>query len=104
MDCHIVTIGHTLRRNAYLIDILLILVVIFYAGNYLLEKHPEGANSVLSARPYSNMELVWVNGPKGIKIRSGDGRPGKSRSSFILSNSISVNKTQETKLLYKKED
>lgn len=44
------------------------------------------------------------DGPKGIKIRSGDGRPGKSRSSFILSNSISVNKIQETKLLYKKED
>lgn len=51
--------------NAYLIDILLILVVIFYAGNYLLEKHPEGANSVLSARPYSNMELVWGKWPQG---------------------------------------
>ncbi|MCR9012059.1 hypothetical protein [Gabonibacter chumensis] len=47
--------------NVYLVNSLQSIIIIFFAGNFLRESHYDGANSVLSARPYSNVELVWGN-------------------------------------------
>ena len=44
--------------NAYLVNILQIIIAIFWAGNFLREDKYVDANSSVSARPFSNMELL----------------------------------------------
>ena len=44
--------------NAYLVNILQIIIAIFWAGNFLREDRYVDANSSVSARPFSNMELL----------------------------------------------
>ncbi|WP_294141317.1 hypothetical protein [uncultured Sanguibacteroides sp.] len=45
--------------NACLVISLQMIIIIFFAGNFLRGNRPEGSNSALSARPYSNLELLW---------------------------------------------
>lgn len=44
--------------NAYLVNILQIIIAIFWAGNFLREDKYLDSNSSVSARPFSNMELL----------------------------------------------
>lgn len=44
--------------NAYLVNILQIIITIFWAGNFLREDKYMDSNSSVSARPFSNMELL----------------------------------------------
>ncbi|MCB6974080.1 MULTISPECIES: golvesin C-terminal-like domain-containing protein [Butyricimonas] len=44
--------------NVYLVNILQIIIAIFWAGNFLREDKYVDANSSVSARPFSNMELL----------------------------------------------
>ena len=44
--------------NTYLVNILQIIIAIFWAGNFLREDKSMNFNSSVSARPFSNMELL----------------------------------------------
>lgn len=44
--------------NVYLVNILQIIIAIFWAGNFLREDKSMNSNSSVSARPFSNMELL----------------------------------------------
>ena len=45
--------------NACLVNTLLAIIIIFFAGNFLRDGYRQGGNSALSARPFSNIEELW---------------------------------------------